>query len=126
MTVVVRKTTLEPVWTDNTGKFEPLYYWIDPDLSAVSDFPYKYWQEVGGVFSLVNQAARDTIDAAEVIALDKASKDARKRDFAKDEILAAFVRILIGEINLLRAEHGLAPRTAAQLKAAIATEIDAA
>ena len=33
--------------------------------------------------------------------------------------LVAFVKVMMDEINLLRAQHGLAPRTMAQLKAAI-------
>ncbi len=124
MTAVVRRTTLEPIWTDNTAKYNSIYYWIDPDLSAVFEFPHKYWQEAGGVFSLVDQATRDAIDAAELIALDRAEKDALKLRFSRNKVLLALVKLLIDEFNILRAEHGLSPRTLAQLLTAIDNKID--
>lgn len=124
MTAVVRRTTLEPIFTDNIGKYDVGYYWIDPDLSAVLPEPYKYWQEIAGVFSLVDQAARDVIDVAENAAEIAAEKGNNKRKFAKDKVLLAFIKILIKELNTLRAEHSLNPRTLAQLKAAIESEIE--
>jgi hypothetical protein len=37
--------------------------------------------------------------------------------------LIAFVKVMMDEINILRAQHGLAPRTFAQLKAAIKNKL---
>lgn len=44
--------------------------WVyDPDLSAVTGQPSKYWIITGDVVSLMNQAARDAVDVAEAAAV---------------------------------------------------------
>ena len=45
---------------------EPVANYIeDPDLSAVTGFPSKYWIITGDVITLMDQASRDAVDAAE-------------------------------------------------------------
>lgn len=83
----------------------------------------------------VTQAALDTafatytgdqanIDAATAAALEVADKEGAKQDFDTQKVLIAFARLLIKELNELRALHGLPNRTFAQLRNAIRDEID--
>ena len=44
---------------------EPIGNYIEePDLSAVSGFPTKYWIVTGDIVTLMDQAGRDAVDAA--------------------------------------------------------------
>ncbi len=67
-----------------------------PDLSAVSGFPRRYWVVTGDVVTLADQAARDAIDAALLSAA---------RDVLVDEIDApetygrAFSLVVLDEFN---------------------------
>lgn len=70
-----------------------------------------------------NQAA---IDAATAAALLAARKAIEKSSFDQGRLLKAFAELLVDELNILRALHGLAPRTFAQLRNAIRNKIDAA
>ena len=45
-------------------------YVVNPDLSAVEGFPSIYWIITGDVVTLMDQAARDTVDADIVIVPD--------------------------------------------------------
>ena len=90
-------------------------------MSAVISQPIKYWSLSGDIFSLVDQATRDSIDADILTAL---------RDTLADEIdrletfMRAFALIVLDEINTLRSEHGLPLRTASQLKTALRSKMD--
>lgn len=64
------------------------------------------------------------IDAATAAALEVADKEGAKQDFDTQKVLIAFARLLIKELNELRALHGLPNRTFAQLRNAIRDEID--
>ena len=91
--------------------------WIyDPDLTAVIGFPIKYWIITGDVVTLMNQAARDVVDAA--LLEDSRNNTAAELDDVEN-ILRAFMLIVLGEINVLRVNDGLGERTVAQLKVAI-------
>lgn len=96
---------------------EPLANYIsEPDLSAVDGFASKYWIITGDVISLMDQAARDVVDAAE---------DSDRLDAIADEltqtrsILKAFAEVMLDQLNSLRAEHGLPAATLAQLRNAV-------
>ena len=41
---------------------------LDPDLSALSGIPMKYWKQSGGSVVEMSQAEKDAVDAAELIA----------------------------------------------------------
>ncbi len=125
MSTVVRRTTLTPIYDVSTSKYDIAYFFFDPDLSAVANVPERYWQESGGVFSEMDQTGKDAVDA---VILTRKTQQERK--FAKDEIdgkrvLKAFAEVVMDEINILRAEHGLPARTLFQLVTAIKNKIDA-
>ena len=68
----------------------------------------------------MDRAARDLIDAQEESdALDEiADQLERAKSFDK-----AFALILLDEINILRAKHGMNPRTARQFKTALRSKL---
>ena len=76
--------------------------------------------------ALINYAAdQANIDAAFVQARADQSAD-RIRDTFDDEerrLLRAFAEVVLDELNNLRAQHGLAARTMAQLRTAIRNKI---
>lgn len=91
-------------------------YIYQPDLSAVAGQPSKYWVITGDVVSLADQATRDAIDAAN----DQSVLDGIADELDETRtIMRAFAEVVVDEINLLRAGHGLAARTLAQLKSAV-------
>ena len=87
-----------------------------PDLSAVAGVPVKYWLIVGDVVSEMTQAEKDAVDAA---ILDAARDNAIAELDSLEGILRQVLKIIMGEINILRSEHGLSARTLQQLKTAI-------
>ena len=91
--------------------------WLyDPDLTAVAGQPVKYWIITGDVVTLMDQAAMDVVDAAEL----EAQRDAAAAELDQVEnILRAFMLIVLDELNILRGNDGLADRTVAQLRNAI-------
>jgi plasmid stabilization system protein ParE len=95
-------------------------YIQDPDLSAVTGQPVKYWEIAGDVVSLADQATRDAIDAADLIA----ARDAIAAQIDQQEdLLRAFALLMVDELNILRAEHALPDRTIAQLKTAMRNKL---
>ena len=95
-------------------------YILDPDLSGVVNQPLKYWVINGDNVLLADQAARDVIDASEL----NVTRDeiAGRMDNVEDE-LRAVVLVLIDELNVLRALHGLSDRTPAQAKTGIRNKL---
>jgi hypothetical protein len=69
-------------------------------------------------------ADQTNIDAATAAAKATADKEQAKKDFDARRVLIAFARLLITELNELRALHSLPPRTFAQLRNALRNEID--
>lgn len=67
-----------------------------------------------------NQVARDAAWAQKETDLRIASQQAA---FDDREVLRAFAKLLVQELNILRAIEGLPPRTFAQLRTAIRNEI---
>ncbi|KKK58404.1 hypothetical protein LCGC14_3044780 [marine sediment metagenome] len=123
MSTVVRRTTLTPIYNVETSKYDILYFFFDPDLSAVANVPERYWQESGGVFSEMDQTGKDAVDAAILAANTDRDRRVAKRRIAKRDLIA-FAEIVMNEINILRIEHGLNVRTLPQLVAAIENKID--
>ncbi len=96
-------------------------YIEEPNLSAVADQPVKYWVITGDVVSLANQTARDAIDAA----LLSAARDATSNEIdTAESYTRAFALVVLDEINLLRTQHSLSQRTAAQLKTAVRNKLN--
>ena len=70
---------------------------------------------------VANQTTYDDLTAA---VQDAASKANAKTKLANDKCLRGILQGIVGEINLLRAAHQLSPRTEAQVRTAIETNID--
>lgn len=111
-------------FVDGSGNAVSNAKWIwRPDVSAVGAFLSKYWIITGDVVTLMDQAARDAVDAqeeADFVASDRVLAKGRY----DDRDLKALALIVLDEINILRAQHGLNPRTQAQLKSAHSAKVD--
>ena len=97
--------------------------WIHaPDLSAVAGFPNVYWIIIGDVISLMSQAERDAVDAA---ALETQRDNVTEELDELEGILRAFMKIVMSEINIIRAalKPPLPARTFAQLKTALRAKL---
>ena len=125
MSTVVRRTTLTPIYNVNTVKYDIAFFFFDPDLSAVANVPERYWQESGGVFSEMDQAGKDAVDAAILASETQQDKSLAKDIIDSERVLKAFAEVVMDELNNLRAEHGLPVRTLSQLVTAIKNKIDA-
>jgi hypothetical protein len=125
---------------------------VNPDLSAVSGQPLKYWKHVAGAIQLMTQGERDAADAAIAAALLLSQRAGAKDIFdgsgSDAKILKAVVLLLIDELNALRerdrdrstdvaaatnladlkarwaARSALADRTGAQARTAIRAKLD--
>jgi len=101
---------------------------LNPDLSALSGVPIRYWKHSVGAIVEMSAAEKQVVDDAEV-----AATDALVRTTAKDAIdgfetnpilYRALIKVLLDEINLLREQLLLPPRTLSQAKTAIRNAID--
>ncbi len=116
MANVLNRTTKQYLRSVNDPDY-PTATWIhNPDLSAVTGFDAKYWIITGDVVTLMDQAARDAVDAAEL----ETAKDLISDQLdAAMTITRAFAEVILDEINVLRGQHSLSARTLAQLKTAV-------
>ena len=89
-------------------------YISQPDLSAVTGQPSKYWTITGDVVTLMSAGEQATVDAAEASARRDQQVDKAIDDLESN--LRQIVKLMLSEINILRANDGLADRTLAQLK----------
>ncbi len=102
---------------------------INPDLSAVIvNVPRKYWKHLAGEIVEYTQAEKDAQDAADVTAQDDAMRNGAKAQMLGRRSDSLYRRALVDvvrrEINILRSEHGLAPRTNAEVRNAIRRRIN--
>jgi len=95
-------------------------YIEEPDLSAVTGQPSKYWTITGDIIALKSQAERDAVDAAD---LSTQRDNATNQLDPIEDILRAFALVVLDEINILRTQHSLADRTIAQLKTAVRSKL---
>lgn len=117
MANALNRTTKQYFTSVNTPDY-PLVSWIiNPDLTAVAGFSSQYWTITGDVVTLMNQAARDAVDAANVTA-GRDTVTAVQVDNV-ESVLRAFMLVVLDEVNILRANDALVARTAAQLRTAI-------
>lgn len=99
MAAVLNRTTKQYLRSANTPDYPAADWIINPDISAVNGWPTKYWIITGDVITLMDQAARDAVDAAEAAA---ALADAKtEADAAPDskEALGVEFRALIAILN---------------------------
>jgi len=99
------------------GQAIPNANWArNPDMSAVAGEPSKYWIITGDDVTLMDQAARDAVDAAaETAQLDSIADELDQTR----TIMRAFAEVVLDQVNALRADHGRNALTHAQLKAAV-------
>ena len=108
----------------NTPDFPTADWIVNPDLSAVAGFDSVYWDITADTVTLVDQATRDARDA-EIAAYEQGRLDQSAKDNLDTQIiLRAIVRLVVDELNILRAEHALPDRTYAQARTAIFNLID--
>jgi hypothetical protein len=97
MANVLNRTTKQYLPSVNEPDY-PQVDWIwNPNLGAVTGFASKYWTITGDVVTLMNQGARDAVDAAELAA--KRDATVARLD-AVEEILRAIMQTLMTETNL--------------------------
>ena len=121
MANVLNRTTKEYRVSANTPDFPVADWIINPDVSAVAGFATQYWIITGDVVTLMTPAERDAVDAANLAAgRDEVSDQLDELE----DVLRAFALTVLDEFNVLRVnEHGLAPRTIAQLKNAVRNKL---
>tara|TARA_R110002072_G_scaffold273239_5_gene433978 strand:+ start:12743 stop:13183 length:441 start_codon:yes stop_codon:yes gene_type:complete len=96
MAAVLHRTTKEYRASVSTPDF-PTVDWIhNPDLSAVTGQPSKYWLITGDFITLMDKAARDVVDAAELSSGRDAVSD--QIDLVED-IVRALALTLLDELN---------------------------
>lgn len=108
----------------NSPDFPTSEWIINPDLSAVQGFDTIYWDINGDNVTLADFATRQARDAELAAATAAVESESQKERFDNEEVLRAVVKMLIEELNILRALHSLPPRTAAQARTAIRNAID--
>ena len=129
MSDVFNRTTGEFLQSVNTPAFDVADWIINPDLTAVTGNPVKFWiiDPVGSdTIRLANAAEQTVIDDTITATLLVRQRNNAKNEFDAQRVLKAFGPLLVAEFNTLRTLHGLPDRTEAQLRTAIRNAIDAA
>ena len=120
MADVLNRATKQHLTSVNTPEYPVAEWIINPDLSAVTGQPVKYWVISGDSVSLMDQAERDAVDAA----LREASRDATVAQLDQlENVLRALMLIILDQVNALRAQHGLTEVTPSQLRTAIRNKL---
>ncbi len=102
----------------NVDLLEPLANYISqPDMSAVEGVPSQYWVITGDVVSEMSQAEKDVVDAATLTTRRDSTVNGEVDNV--EGVMRQVIKLLIDELNILRAEHSLPDRTIAQLKTQI-------
>jgi len=125
---VLNRTTREYRRSVNTPEY-PVQDWIiDPDLSAVTGVPSRYWVITGDVVTEMDQAAKDAVDAQELADLYDKLADTLEQSDSYDRAIA--LTLLDGVNNLSGKITGILnaidnATNLASLKSAIAAITDA-
>ena len=99
MATFLHRTTMQLLpSTSESSLSEPVANYIEnPDLSAITGFPSKYWIITGDVVTLMDQAARDAVDAANL----SDQRDNTANDMSDIEgIVRSFALVVLDELNL--------------------------
>lgn len=96
---------------------EPITNYISmPDLSAVAGVSNKYWVITGDTVSEMSPAEKDTVDQANL----ESGRDSKIKEIDNLEgTIRQLAKMILGEINILRQQHGLTDRTIAQVRTQI-------
>jgi hypothetical protein len=96
MATVLNRATKQLILSANTPDYPTAQWIINPDLSAVTGFASKYWTISGDTVSLMNQAQRDAVDAAELAA----SRDNVAAQIDQlESYVRAFALVVLDEFN---------------------------
>lgn len=101
---------------------EPLANYIsEPDLSAVVGVPSRHWVITGDVVTEMSQGEKDAVDAQ--IVSDARDANVQAEIDALESVMRQMAKLMISELNILRALHGLPDRTLAQVKAQLRSDL---
>lgn len=101
MAVVLHRTTKQLIVSANSPAYPAEDWIVSPDLSAVTGQPAKYWTISGDTVSLMDQAARDAVDAAEAAArLDGIAGELEQTE----NITRAFMLLVLDDRNATAAK----------------------
>ena len=120
MADVINRTTLELRRSVNTPDYPEPTWQASPDLSQIVGVAQKHrkWDSVADRPVAMTTAEQAAVDAAALTA----RKDAEVAPLSAantPDLLRALALVLRDEVNILRAQHGLADRSVAQLKNAL-------
>jgi hypothetical protein len=118
MATVVNRTTAKVIYSVNTPDYPPAEWLINPDLSALSNVPQKYWKVASDSVVEMTAQEKSAVDAA-LLAARRDQIEAKTTDEAFKAVLAALVKV----VNL-RLPVG-SKITASELRTAIRAEIEA-
>lgn len=122
MARVVNTETLELRRSVNTPEYVAPWVVVDEAVAdAVALIPTAYRKWVVDHVEEMSAGEKAAVDAAALVAAD----DSRMSQFDQRDALAAFALLVLDEVNILRAQHGLAARTVAQIKSGIRTKLEA-
>lgn len=96
MANVLNRVTKEYRASVNDPDYPVIDWIINPDLSAVAGWPPRYWVITGDNVSLMSQAQRDAVDAAELTASRNAAAAALTDT---ENIQRAFMLLVLDEFN---------------------------
>ena len=114
MANVLNRTTKQYLASANTPDYPVIDWIINPDLSATTGFNSKYWTITGDVITLMSQAERDAVDAAELAAQIASDKSDASAGTDTDRRLLGFMQVMVDEINILRQATGTPPARSLQ------------
>lgn len=120
MANVLNRETRQLILSANTPDYPPSEWIINPELSAVAGWPARYWKIDGNAVTLMTVEERNALDVAD---LNAARDGAVAALDGAEDLMRAFALVMLDEINLLRAQHQLAPRTPQQLKNAVRAKL---
>lgn len=128
MSDVLNRATGQFLRSVNTPNFDVADWIINPDLSAVTGQPVRYWvidPPASDTVRLATGGEQSTIDADIATATSDSQKTTAKNEVDTERVVRALVELLPNEFNILRTEHGFSDRTEAQVNAALKANIDA-
>ena len=96
MADVVNRVTRQFIRSVNTPDYPTIDWIINPDMGAVVGFNGKYWIITGDIITLMDQAARDVVDAAELS--DRRDSIASELDNTQD-VMIEFFKLVVQELN---------------------------
>lgn len=126
MAIVVKRTDPMTFYTSAHTPDFPDTEWLHNPSSFSALFgavPSKYWKVVGDDIVEMETAEKQDVDDRLLAAKTAVERLAAKEEL-QNRVFRAFATIVLQELNTLRDEHGLTPRTMQQLRAALENEVD--